>query len=123
MATRQKRDLILIIGALLAALLIWLWILLNGSPGAHAIVSVDGQNVSRHALTQDADIYIGDGDHHNRLIIQAGAARISEASCPDGLCIAQGSVSFSGQSIVCLPNKTTITIVGGESIHIDEVSR
>jgi hypothetical protein len=32
------------------------------------------------------------------------------ADCPDKLCIRQGIVSRSGERIVCLPNRVSITI-------------
>ena len=121
--SKRKNDVFLITGALLLALVIWLGGLLFRSDGAYAVVSVDGHEVERYPLNQNSEQLIGDGDTYNLLVIQDGKAWVSGASCPDGLCVAQGEVEYSGQSIICLPNRVTVEIVGGKSSGIDEVSR
>ena len=120
---RRRNDIFLVAGALLLALVIWLGVLLSRSGGAYAVVSVDGCEVSRYPLPQNTEVVIGDGDTYNLLIIQDGKAWVSKASCPDGLCVTQGTVEYSGQSIICLPNRVTVEILGGKSSEIDEVSR
>ena len=47
----------------------------------------------------------------NLLVIEDGAARIEEASCPDGVCVHTGRIRRNGQSIVCLPNQAVVEIV------------
>ena len=48
-------------------------------------------------------------------MIRDGKADVTEADCPDKLCVLQGKISRSGQTIICLPNKTMVTIKGGKS--------
>ena len=50
-------------------------------------------------------------DTGNMLVIKDGHASIKNADCPDGLCIKQGSISKSNESIICLPNKLVVRIV------------
>ena len=119
---RRKNDVILIVGVLFAALLVWLGLLLFRNEGAYAVVSVDGHEVSRHALSENTEVRIGNGTY-NLLIIQDGSARMQAADCPDGLCISQGKAAYNGQSIVCLPNKVIVEIIGGKDSGIDEVAR
>ena len=124
--TWRRSDAVLIIGALGAALVLALCLLLFRSGGSYAVVTVDGRETARYALSQDRNVRIGDSGQYNDLQIRSGAARMVAASCPDGLCMAQGAVSYRGQSIICLPNRTIVEIVGGgapDGVAIDEVSR
>ena len=38
------------------------------------------------------------------------------ADCPDELCVRQGWIEYDGQSIICLPNKITVMVSGGDSL-------
>lgn len=40
---------------------------------------------------------------------------ITHAPCPNKLCAKQGRISTPGQSLVCLPNRVVITILGRTS--------
>ena len=37
---------------------------------------------------------------------------MEEADCPDGTCVRQGAIQTPGETIVCLPHRVTVTIVG-----------
>ncbi len=60
---------------------------------------------------------------HNKLVIENGAVRMLEASCPDQVCVHTGAISKPGQTIVCLPNRVVIEISGGEEVQIDDLSQ
>jgi hypothetical protein len=113
MNQKKKRELFLAGGLLLAALLLFCgqqFLAVQNSPAA-VLVSVDGKETARFYLDQEVDTLIeGVQEGTNRLIIQDGAAFITEATCPDHLCISQGPISKSGQTIVCLPNRVVVTI-------------
>ena len=44
-----------------------------------------------------------------------------KSDCPDKLCVHQGRISRTGQSIICLPNKIIVEIVGKKP-DVDAVS-
>lgn len=74
-------------------------------------ISVNGVVTETCDLHAPADIIIqGANGGSNRLIIQNGTAFITEASCPDKVCVRQGTIREAGQSLVCLPNKVIVTI-------------
>ena len=80
-------------------------------PAATAEISVDGAVIPQCPLDQDLDLIIeGSDGGTNHLVIENGSARITEASCPDKLCVRQGAASETGQTIVCLPNRVIVTI-------------
>ena len=62
-------------------------------------------------LVEEIDTWIdGYQGGQNHLVIQDGCARIEEADCPDKLCVKQGTVSESGESLVCLPNRVVVAV-------------
>ena len=51
--------------------------------------------------------------------VKNGKIRLAEASCPDKICEKTGYIGSSGQSIICVPNKITVAVVGSdESIDV-----
>ncbi len=119
----KKNDLILI-GALLFLALAALgglsWYSVMGTKEAEAVVKVDGKVQGRYPLDKDAtvEIRLEDG-RYNRLEIQGGKADMTEASCPDKLCVEHRPVSKRGESLVCLPNKVVVEIENGQEAEVD----
>ena len=81
--------------------------------GAYVIVMVENTEIARYSMTVNGiyDINANNGKT-NRIEIRDGRVRMIEASCPNHLCIRQGWISLEGQSIVCLPNRVTVTVHG-----------
>ena len=81
--------------------------------GAAVEVRVAGGEGQRYGLRQDADVEIrGINGGVNWLHIENGQAWVTEASCPDKVCVHMGKISQPGQTIVCLPNQVVIEVVG-----------
>ncbi len=109
----KKRDFIFI-GAILAIALIILAVtLLTVEDGAYVSVRVDGEEIARYDLKDDGEYILNDGT--NILKIENGEAWMKDADCPQisgKKCTAQGKISKKGQTIICLPNKLTVTVLG-----------
>ena len=105
----KKHDLFLVLAVLAAAALLFAGrkLFFSSSPAA-VTVSVDG-----------TELIESPGGGTNRLVIKDGAVHMEEASCPDKVCIKQGTISKTGQSIVCLPNRVIVTITGTDSQKTD----
>ena len=89
--------------------------LMNRRPAVVVEVSVDGQVVKELDLSKDTEVVIESGKGGtNTLIIEHGEVYISDATCPDKICIHQGKINRSGELIVCLPNLMIAKIVGEE---------
>ena len=58
----------------------------------------------------------------NLVIIEHGRVRVSEADCPDGLCVRQGWVSSGSVPIVCLPNRLVISFGNNFDRDIDAIT-
>ncbi len=116
-----KRDL-LFLGILSALLFLGcaVFYLTGLKQGAAAEVTVDGTLYGTYPLNRDrtVDIRIGD-TRTNVLVIQNGTADMTEANCPDRLCVHQKAISRANETIVCLPNKVVVAIKGGRQRKLD----
>ncbi len=118
---KYTRDLILVGILLLAALL--LFVLMREKQtketgtGAVAVVTVDGEEFGRYSLNENGTFLLNGGS--NTLVIENGEAWVSEANCPDKVCMGMGKISRNGEFIACLPNRLIVIVEGGEQSPFD----
>lgn len=118
----HKNDILLILAVLILAGGIWLYTFLSRETGAEVVVSVAGEELCRMPLSEDTEKLIGEGETTNLLVISDGKAAITEATCPDHVCVNTGEISFNGQTIVCLPHKLVVGIEGGTESELDGIA-
>ena len=114
-----KNDIILTASVLTVAVLAFFIISLTSRKGGYAEVKKDGKIIGKYPLSRDIEVEIENEVGYNLLVIKDGKAYITEADCPDKLCVRQGSAEKDGETIVCLPNKTVVTIRSGEPNDTD----
>lgn len=88
-----------------------------------AVVSVDGTETDRIVLSGAATekTYTSRG-YTLHVLARDGEIRVSEADCPNHDCVRTGAITRPGQSIVCLPARISIQLVGtGGSGDVDLV--
>ena len=119
---KHKYDLFVIAAVLLIAGALFGYTILNRTPGAEVVITIDGEEFMRLDLNGDASVTVGEGEHQNVVSIKNGAVCVSEASCPDHVCMNSGWKKYDGETIVCLPNKLVVTVEGGEDAGLDAVA-
>lgn len=113
----KKRDFILI-GAILGIILVVFAITqLSKKEGACVVVKINGQEVAQYSLSENGEYELNGGT--NILRIEDGKAFLVDADCPDHLCVNQGKISKTGETITCLPNRLTITVYGAEKSDVE----
>ena len=140
-----KKDAILLCGILAGACLLWLipFFLnsLNRDTPAYVLISQDGREIASYPLGEDQTVNIPWGDAfstqenpsleeilseeeggYNLLLIENGQASVTDADCPDQLCVRQRSISRNGESIICLPHRLVIRIQAGEESDLDAIT-
>lgn len=115
----KKKDLILISVILVIILVSFLVVNLLKEDGAYVIVRVDGQEVARYSLAENGQYELNGGT--NILRIENGKAFLTDANCPDHLCVKQGKIDESGETITCLPNRLTVTVYSSEKSDVEIV--
>ena len=92
--------------------------------GACVRVTVDGSVYGTYALGEEQEIpIVQDGVTTNVLTIRDGRADMTEADCPDKLCVHQKAISKNHEMIVCLPNKVVVEVTGSEENGFDSIAR
>ena len=115
----HRNDILLVTALLLLGGALALFLRLTRQAGGTVSVRIDGKTVMELPLSEDIRIVLGEGEHTNTLVIEGGKAQIVEASCPDKICVGQGTVQYAGESIVCLPHKLVVTVQGGTANGLD----
>ena len=118
-----KNDMLLILALLVLAGAAYGILRLTREPGNEAAVTVDGQLVLTVPLTREATVTVGENRGFRNVVeVSGGRVRVVDADCPDRLCVRQGWIRYSGESIVCLPHKLVVTVRGSEH-DLDAVAR
>ena len=115
----KMRDLLLIGTILLAAVALLLASRLGRRAGGAVVVRAGGEELGTYSLAEDGTYSLNGGT--NVLQIEDGKARMIEAHCPDHYCMNQGSIRNTGETITCLPNKLTVTVVSGGDDFVEIV--
>ena len=118
---KSRLDVIVIASLLLVSSIFFLVTALNREEGAYAEVTVDGEVVGAYPLEINATYKLNGGT--NELTIENGMAYMTYSTCPDHTCEdARRKAHYVGQTIVCLPNKISVKIVGVSDDTVDFVS-
>ena len=118
---KHRADIIVIASILVFSLLVLAVMTLTKKDGATVVVEINGTEVAQYPLDLDNTYTLNGGT--NVLTIENGTARMSESSCPDHICENKGKIKYVGQTIVCLPNKLTVTVRGSsDDSGVDFVS-
>ena len=117
---KYRADVLVIAAILLLALSMVLVTFLTKEEGAVAIVEIDGVKAGEYPLDVDGTFPLNGGT--NVLVIENGAAYLNYSNCPDHTCENTGKIRYVGQTIICLPNRLSITVTGDSSDGVDFVS-
>lgn len=80
--------------------------------GSYAVISC-GDIVEEVRLDKDAVLRFDGINAAFR--VSGGKIRLEDAVCPDRICEKTGYIGSPGESIVCIPEKITVTVKSGES--------
>ena len=118
-----KGDVTVILVAMCLVALIWAGIYLfpRDTDQMRAVVRVDGEEILSIPVDgveiQTKTVSVQGG----QAIIEYGQGKVrvsqeSDGICPDDICWRTGWISRTGQTIACVPNRMTVTLMGGTGI-------
>lgn len=125
MTQRPVKFWLIILGVIAAVCVAGLVFLsLHRQPGAMVRITQDGQQVGLYPLDEPRTLrYESDHGGYNVVVIQDGTVRVSEASCPDQICVRKGATNQTADPIACLPNGLIVEVIAGEDTsQLDGVS-
>lgn len=121
----KNRTFIIIFAALLALLIPAALLIGKVGGGKIACVYRSGELIQRIDLSAVEDPYsitLDDGNGHiNVLEIEPGRIRVSEANCPDKVCVNTGWLERGLTPIVCIPSGLVIRLENADD-GIDAVT-
>jgi len=92
-----------------------------------AIIEMDGEIIDtiyleQNKIAQEIRIDAGDGKY-NVILVGYDYIEILESNCPDQVCVGWGRIRYTGQTIVCLPFRIVVRIVGRtEQAPVDDIT-
>ena len=118
----KKNDFILIGSVLLILILIIAIFYSQRTEGSKVSVYRDGKEVLSFDMNKDITYTIrGEQGEWNTLTIKDNVVDMVDASCPDKLCVHQKKIHYNKETIICLPNRIVLEIIGGEENQIDSI--
>ena len=120
-----RNDLIFIAAILAVVAMVAAALFFLRGEGSTVQVEVDGTVIGTYPLSVDREVEIitgENGEELNLLVIKDGKATVTAATCPDGICAAHRPISREGESIICLPHKVVVTVIGGSGEEPDVIA-
>ena len=106
-------GLVVLAVAALAVLCAWRVWGQGDTGGLAAVVSVDGVEQERFPL-EDRTWTVSAGGYTLKIEMTETEVWVEASDCPTQDCVHTGHISRSGQSIICLPARVSIQLVGGQ---------
>ena len=88
----------------------------RGEDRPAARITRDGvllEEIDLNTVDQPYTLTFEDESGSNTISVERGRIRVSEADCPDRVCVNQGWISDGAVPIVCLPHRLMVEIEGG----------
>ena len=108
--SKKRNDIILAAVLLLVSVAGLLLYKTFQSGGDYAVVLINGEEKARLPLNVDDELVIASDGGVNFLVVENGKAYVSEADCPDKICVYHAPISNVGETVVCLPHGVVIVI-------------
>lgn len=110
------RDALTAFAVLAAAAVLFIVLGNNGSVGG-VVIEVDGEEYASCDFASFEDGEIRDIEVHTdygcvTVRIGKGYAEIIKSDCPSQSCVKTGRIEHSGQSVICLPMRVSVRILG-----------
>lgn len=105
----------------LAGILFLVFRLTGETEGNQVRITIDGEEYGTYALEEDREIEVRQNGGYNKIVIENGIVYMEDADCPDKYCIEQGKIHNQKQTIVCLPHRLVVDIMGEETKELPDI--
>ena len=91
--------------------------------GDSAEIYLDGRLIRTVKLSEEQEFLVEiPGGGHNTVTVRGGKIAVTEADCPDKVCVRTGFQS-GRIPVICLPHRLEIRVITANSTGIDGISR
>lgn len=118
----KRGDIWLASALLLLAAALFVFHFAAPKPDTAAVtITVDNQTVATLSLSEDTVYKVKTAEGYNVVVVEDGRVFVRDADCKNHVCVKSRAISRAGETIVCLPHKVTVSVVGGEASAVDFV--
>lgn len=110
-----RNDIVLAAVIIIIAVAGLLFINATKVQGNRVVVKINGIETRSYLLSENTEFEIKTGKNdkdYNIVVIENEKVFVTEANCPDGICKDYRPISYVGETIICLPHKVVVEIVG-----------
>lgn len=107
----KKGDVLICLFLILAGIAM-LFAFSGAKPGEWVEIHTNGTLYGRYSLNENKILDLKTEHGSNKIVIEKGKVWVSESSCRDKLEIKAGKIQKDGESLICLPNRLVVSIVG-----------
>lgn len=118
----KKADIILAAALIVIGLAMSWFFSFGQTTGSELVITRAGKVFGTYPLSEDRTIEVKQDSHINKITIKNGQVSMSFSDCHGQDCVQQHTISQTGESIVCLPNKVMLEIRGGKAEY-DSIAR
>lgn len=109
-STRRWVLIVVILAALCAGGI--LFVHSQRAPGAWVRITQDGEVIATVPLDEPQTLTLTSAaGGHNTVVIKDGTVAVTQADCPDQVCVHHGPTSQTADPIACLPNRLVVEVV------------
>jgi len=120
----KRNDIIMGVIVLVIALVSLVFFAVTKKEGSTILITVGGEEYQTLELDQNVTLTIdGEGNSHNIVVVEDGYVWMSDADCPDKLCVKHNKIHYNHETIVCLPHKVVVEIINGETNSVDIIAK
>ena len=102
-----------IVALLAVAVALWFYLPKTQSGELTVVISTGGEEAERVKLNSFTETTVTHNRYTLRITADGSGVRVADSDCPTQDCVRTGTISRSGQSIVCLPARIIIQLTGG----------
>lgn len=114
----KKGDIIILIFAILI-LVVSFFVYVHSSQGEYVKIKVDN-HVEIYSLDENQTIHLkSNKNDYNIIVIHDKKVYVKESNCHNQNCVKHKAISKDRESIVCLPHKVFIEIIGNDKNETD----
>ena len=116
-------DLVLIVVLMLFAITSLFIVSYLQTQGETVQIFLNNQMKYQYKLNKDKNLIIENQKDFIQIVVKDKKVWVDDSSCPAKICKKMGKISKTGQTIVCVPNKIFIQIIGeNEEKYIDAIT-
>jgi hypothetical protein len=117
-----KPDISLVLSVIALIIVFYFLFDLSHSVEKYVVIEIDGGKGKKVTFPENTIINVNGKEGPLKIEISGRKVRVLDSSCQNKLCVKSGWINKNGESIICLPNRAIIKILGEEE-ELDGTTR